>query len=127
MPNSTPAQLAAQTALRAQAKRTALALIKHRARAYAKCPMTLENVFPGLAAAEPETMIAAARHLIEKEKQMPQRWFGFGGEVLILNARAVLLLGRARRRAVSVLARAHFPPAASPSASHMGLLFPRGS
>jgi hypothetical protein len=60
--------------------------------------MTLENVFPGLAAATPETMVAVAKQLIETERQAPRRWFGCGGEVPILNAKAVLLLARARRR-----------------------------
>jgi hypothetical protein len=61
--------------------------------------MTLENVLPGLAAATPETMIAVAAHLIETERHAPRRWFGFGGEVPILNARAVLLFARALRLA----------------------------
>jgi hypothetical protein len=99
MPNPTPAQVNAETALYAQARRSAVFLVKQRARAYAKRPMTLENVCPGLAAAAPETMIAMATHLIETERHTPRRWFGFGGEVPILNAKAVLLLARARRRA----------------------------
>jgi hypothetical protein len=40
-----------------------------------------------------------AKHLFETERQMPRRWFGFGGEVPILNAKAVMLLARNRRRA----------------------------
>jgi len=112
MPNYTPAQAHAEAALRAQATRTAIFLIKHRARAYAKRPMTLENVFPGLAAAAPETMVAAAKHLIETERQAPRRWFGCGGEVPILNAKAVLLVARARRRAAK--RQRGVPAAASP-------------
>jgi hypothetical protein len=54
--------------LRAQARRTAVFLIKHRARAYAKRPMTLEAISPGLAAAAPDTMVAVAKHLIENGK-----------------------------------------------------------
>jgi hypothetical protein len=98
MPNPSPAQTDAAAALHAQAARTAVFLIKHRARAYAKRPITLENVFPGLAAAAPETMVAVAKHLIETERGAPRRWFGCGGEVPILNAKAVLLVARARRR-----------------------------
>ena len=49
--------------------------------------MTLENVFPGLSAAAPETIIAVAKHLIAAERNAPRRWFGFGGEVPILNAK----------------------------------------
>jgi hypothetical protein len=112
MPNPAQAQIQAQinaeVALRAQAKRTIVSLIKQRARAYAKRPMTLENVLPGLAAASPETMIAVAAHLIETERRAPRRWFGFGGEVPILNAKAVLLLARALR----LSARAHTRSAA---------------
>ena len=79
-----------RAALRAQARRTAVFLIKDRARAYARRPMTLETISPGLAAAAPDTMVAVAKHLIETARQAPRRWFGFGGEVPILNAKAVL-------------------------------------
>ncbi|MGA7384189.1 MAG: hypothetical protein WBW81_05715 [Methylocella sp.] len=98
MPNRPPVQAHAEAALRAQATRTAVDLIKDRARAYAKRPMTLENVFPGLSAAAPETIIAVAKRLLAAERKAPRRWFGFGGEVPILNAKAVLLSARALRR-----------------------------
>ena len=112
MPNRTPAQVNGhvnvqvqvsfpvniEAAFRAQATRTVAFLVKHRARAYAKHPMMLETISPGLAAAAPETVIAMAKQLIETERQAPRRWFGFGGEVPILNAKAVLLFARARRR-----------------------------
>ena len=80
MPNRPPARANVEAALRAQATRTAVDLIKDRARAYAKRPMTLENVFPGLSAAAPETIIAVAKHLIAAERNAPRRWFGFGGK-----------------------------------------------
>ena len=99
MQNHTPAKVNAETALYAQARSSAVCLVKQRARAYAKRPLTLENVCPGLAAAAPETMLAMAKHLFETERQTPRRWFGFGGEVPILNAKAVMLLARTRRRA----------------------------
>jgi hypothetical protein len=58
--------------------------------------MALENVFPGLSAAAPETVVAVvAVHLIAAERNAPRRWFGLGGEVPILNAKAVLLSARA--------------------------------
>jgi hypothetical protein len=98
MPNPLPVHANVDAALRAQATRTAVDLIKDRARAYAKRPMTLENIFPGLSAAAPETVIAVAKHLIAVESNAPRRWFGFGGEVQILNAKAVLLSARALRR-----------------------------
>jgi hypothetical protein len=97
MPNRPTAQAHVEVALRAQATRTAVDLMKDRARAYAKRPMTLENVFPGLSAAAPETIIGVAKHLIAAER-MPRRWFGLGGEVPVLNATAVLLSARALRR-----------------------------
>lgn len=89
------------TALRTQAAQTARALIKERARAYAGSPLLLEAVWPGLSSAAPETMIAIANYLIACEKASPRRWMGFGGEVPLLNARAVLLLARARRMALA--------------------------
>jgi hypothetical protein len=45
-------------------------------------------------------MVAVAKHLIETARQAPRRWFGFGGEVPILNAKAVLLLARVLRWAM---------------------------
>jgi hypothetical protein len=48
-------------------------MIKVRARAYAKRPMTLESVFLGLSAAAPETKIAVAKHLIAAERNAPRR------------------------------------------------------
>ncbi|MGH6842902.1 MAG: hypothetical protein ACREDV_12590 [Methylocella sp.] len=98
MPNRPAARANAEAALRAQAKRTAVVLIKERARAYAKRPMALENVSPGLSAEAPETIIAVAKHLIALERNAPRRWFGLGGEVPILNAKAILLSARALRR-----------------------------
>jgi hypothetical protein len=98
MPNRPPARADVEAALRKQATRTAVDLIKERARTYTKCPMTLENVFPGLSAAAPEAIIAVAKHLIAAERNAPRRWFGFAGELPILNAKAILLSARALRR-----------------------------
>jgi hypothetical protein len=98
MPNRPSARADVEAALRTQATRTAVDLIKDRARAYAKRPMTLESVVPGLSAAAPETKIAVAKHLIAAERNAPRRRFGFGGEVPILNAKAVLLSARSLRR-----------------------------
>jgi hypothetical protein len=73
-------------------------LVKDRARRFAVNPLTLEAIFPGLANADPDTMIDVGLYLLAGEKKNPRRWFGFGGEVPALNAKAVVLLGRARRR-----------------------------
>jgi hypothetical protein len=43
-------------------------------------------------------MIAVAEHLLSRARHDPQRWFGFGGEVTALNAKAALILGRVLRR-----------------------------
>lgn len=83
------------------ARSAAAALVKHRARALAQSPASLDSFSPGLSCALPEMMIAVARKLLDSERQSAQRWFGFGGEVRALNAKALLLLGRARRRAAS--------------------------
>ncbi|WP_158810099.1 hypothetical protein [Beijerinckia sp. L45] len=72
--------------------------IKTRARLYAKRPMALEPLYPGLACASGATLVAVASHLVERESRSPRRWFGFGGEVSLVNAKAALLLGRANRR-----------------------------
>ncbi len=76
-------------------------LVKRRARALAQNPASLDSVLPGLSCALPDALIAVARKILDVERQSPQRWFGFGGEVRALNAKALLLLGRARRRATS--------------------------
>jgi hypothetical protein len=36
--------------------------------------------------------------LYKAERNAPRRWFGFGGELPILNAKAILLSARAFRR-----------------------------
>jgi hypothetical protein len=84
-----PARADVEAALRKQAARTAVDLIKERARAYAKRPMTLENVFSGLSAAAPEAIIAVAKHLIAAERNAPRRWFGFDAKAILLSARAL--------------------------------------
>jgi hypothetical protein len=86
-------------ALRTQARRTAAFLVKARARIYARRPMLMDILYPGLATADPQRLIAVAEHLLRHEHQYPRRWFGFGGEVSALNAKAALLLGRTLRRA----------------------------
>lgn len=94
----THAEERAFEALATQGRRSAAAALKRRARSYAKQPMALETLYPGLAAATPQSMIAIAEHLLENERRAPQRWFGFGGEVKALNAKAALLYARTLRR-----------------------------
>jgi hypothetical protein len=88
----------ADVAMRCAARSAAAARIKARARSYARRPMALEPLYPGLACASAATLIAVVEHLVERESRSPRRWFGFGGEVSLLNAKAALLRGRARRR-----------------------------
>ena len=85
--------------LAAAGRRAAAHMIKTRARSYARRPQALDALFPGLGCAPPQTLVAVAAHLVEREARSPRRWFGFGGEVGLVNARAALLLGRALRRA----------------------------
>lgn len=80
------------------ARRAVAHQTKARARYYARRPQALDALFPGLGCAPPDTLIAIAEHLVEREARSPRRWFGFGGEVSLVNARAALLLGRALRR-----------------------------
>jgi hypothetical protein len=88
--------------LAAPARRAAAHMIKTRARHYGRRPLALDALHPGLGMAPPATLIAIAAHLVERESRSPRRWFGFGGEVSLVNARAALLLGRALRRAERV-------------------------
>jgi len=64
---STPSGPDLDTAFHWQANLTALFLVKCRARAMARCPMALEILVPGLSRAKPETLIATAKHLTQKE------------------------------------------------------------
>lgn len=98
-----PARVEAGTAglaaaFRAEARRTALLMIKRRARTYARRPSDLDVLAPGLSAAAPDALIAFGADLLRREAAAPARWFGFGGEVPALNARALMLLGRTLRR-----------------------------
>ena len=89
---------AARDDMAGAARRAACHMIKARARHYGRRPGALDARSPGLAAAPPSTLVAVAEHLVARERTSPRRWFGFGGEVTLLNARAALLLGRALRR-----------------------------
>lgn len=88
-----------QDDLAAPARRAAAHMVKMRARYYGRRPMALDALFPGLSMATPASLVAIASHLVERESRSPRRWFGFGGEVNLVNARAALLLGRVQRRA----------------------------
>ncbi len=87
--------------LAAAARATARTMVKGRARFYDRIPLALDALHPGLAHASAATLVAIGQHLVERESASPRRWFGFGGEVGLVNARAALLLGRARRRAAA--------------------------
>lgn len=84
--------------LEAQARRIAAYIVKCRARVYRQRPMLLEILGPHLCCANGDRLITWGEHLLERESAHPQRWFGFGGEVRSINAKACRLLGRYRRR-----------------------------
>ncbi|MEJ0095732.1 MAG: hypothetical protein WDN46_20690 [Methylocella sp.] len=84
--------------MQTQAARTARSLIKCRARTYAGRPIDLDAIVPGLSSAPPEILISVGADLLQVERHAPRRWFGFGGETPAINARALVLLGRALRR-----------------------------
>jgi hypothetical protein len=89
---------AATQALQSAAARTVVRLVKRRARVYADGREQLDHLSPGLSEASPSALIKIAEDLLAKERSAPRRWFGFGSEVAALNARALILLGRTRRR-----------------------------
>ncbi len=82
----------------AVARWAACRMVKARARRYALRPAALEALHPGLSIATPSALVALGQHLVARERETPRRWFGFGGEVGLVNAQAALLLGRLRRR-----------------------------
>ena len=93
-----PAYLSTTLEFATPARRAVAHMIKMRARHYARRPMALEALHPGLSNADAVALVAVAAFLVERETRSPRRWFGFGGEVNLVNARAALLLGRTRRR-----------------------------
>lgn len=105
MPSRTSAQATAEASLCAQAKRTVLDLVKLRARTYIHRPDELESLQPGLSNATPSSIIAIAKQMIAAERHTRRRWFALGGEIPLLNAKALLLCGRALRRAANSRAR----------------------
>jgi hypothetical protein len=105
MPSRAATQANTEAALRAQAKRTALDLTKHRARAYLTRLLIEETYFPEVLWTAPDQIIAVAKRMIAAEKSVPRRWFGFGGEAPLLNAKALLLCGRVLRRAAGMRLR----------------------
>jgi hypothetical protein len=90
---------------RSQAATTAAWMLKRRARDYTTRPAQLEILYPGLACVEPDRMIAIGEALRRNEAQI-QRHSGQIDlyQVKAINAKAVVLLGRYRRRFTSRLA-----------------------
>lgn len=100
MPSPSPALARKiEAALAAEAARVAAALLKRRARAYAARPAALDVIAPGLSLLAPEALVAAGRAMLSAERRAPRRWAGFGAEAPLINAGAVVLLGRTLRRA----------------------------
>jgi hypothetical protein len=93
----TPADTEALEIIAVRAKCAVARIVKARARDFAGRPILLETLVPGLATAKPETMIEVGDHLLENVATDRNRWFGFGGEISALNARALRLLGRVLR------------------------------
>lgn len=85
-------------AFAAQARRTVARTIKRRARDYRDRATMLEILYPGLSCTTPQRMIAVGQSLLETSIRSHGSRIGFGGEVLPLNAKAVILLGRYLRR-----------------------------
>ena len=97
MPTLDP-QATLAASLSRQASRTVINIVKRQARRYARHPFQMDIVWSGLSCASPSTVIAVAAHLAERHA-MSGAPVQRGSEVLTLNLRALLLLGRVRRRA----------------------------
>lgn len=81
--------------IEAQAKRAVRLAVKDRARAYAMHPRDLDALCIGFSALYPKQLVNA---LSEKEWVTGYRWFGFGGEVPVINLRGAMLYARWSRR-----------------------------
>ena len=95
------AMSAAHTALKAQARRTALAVIKDRARRYAVAQCSLDAIVEGLSMLNPRGMVTALKNI----RLRPTRFSGFGGEVPAINLRAAMLYARYLRAKAAQLAK----------------------
>jgi hypothetical protein len=84
--------------MQAKARCSVASIIKARARQLMRQPMQLDVIAPKLATASPVELIAIGLKILSGEMQNPRRFFGFGGEIPALNAKAVILLGRYQRR-----------------------------
>ena len=113
-----------EAALTGVAVRLVTRLVKARSIYFWQYPAFLDSIAPGLCRASPEEIIAAARRVIERERLLPRRWLGLGGEVPLINARAAELLGRLRRRSDGGGTKSPSPsgPAAEPKEIHPALL-----
>ncbi|PNG25500.1 hypothetical protein [Methylocella silvestris] len=95
---TSPPRARLEALLHARARQTVTHLVKCRARAYADRPADLDAIAPGLSEAPPQTLIAVGEDLMAIERLQPRRWFGFGSEAPAVNAKALMVLGRALRR-----------------------------
>jgi len=88
-----PARAAISAALEAQAPKTARAMIKARARAYALRPRALDAIAKELCGLPPKHLVTALAY-IARNPMNRVRHFGFGGEVPAINLRAGMLYAR---------------------------------
>jgi hypothetical protein len=82
------------SALEAQARKTALSMIKERARDYAREPEQLDAIYPGLAKCLPSRRI----EFLKTIRAPLWRYKGLGGEVQAINLRGAMVYARASRR-----------------------------
>ena len=84
--------------LKAQAPKTVNELIKIAARRYMLAPSLLDNLCAGLSYLSPKAMVDATKSLFAYElKYRPRRWFGFGGEIPVINRKAACIYARLLR------------------------------
>lgn len=82
----------------AKARKTGVELIKLAARRYMLAPSLLDSLCAGLSYLSPAAMVNATKTLFAHElKYRPRRWFGFGGEIPIINRKAACIYARLLR------------------------------
>lgn len=86
----------AEAAIIARARASAFRTLKCRARDYRDRPARLEILYPGLSIADPRKMIAIGEALLHSEAAIrrPAQIV----PTILINAKAVILLGRYQRR-----------------------------
>lgn len=87
----TSAEAAAYKAIEAAAKQTFEYAVRAKAHQFSQAPALLDGISQGLSRKSPKKMRDAVIGFIDEEIMNPHRYFGFGGEIPLVNLHGALL------------------------------------